>query len=157
MDDMISRRLAIDKFIDGLDEIFADLRERHVDDSVCGLCEYDGAYLGQSGDWCNECPGFEKDNCFKLSGKIRKEWTDEIIKALPSAQPEQQWIPCSERLPDKTDDYLCSYNGCAVVDICEYDPDRNEWGFFYDGGWKVVSNVTAWMPLPEPYAERREE
>ena len=89
MDDMISRQLAIDKFIDGLDEIFADLRERHVDDSVCGLCEYDGAYLGQSGDWCNECPGFEKDNCFKLSGKIRKKWTDEIIKALPPAQPEK--------------------------------------------------------------------
>ena len=77
----------ISKFIDGLEEIFAGLRERHVDDSVCGLCEYDGAYLGQSGDWCNECPGFEKDDCFKLSGKIRKEWTDEIIKALPSAQP----------------------------------------------------------------------
>jgi hypothetical protein len=151
MDDMISRQLAIDKFIDELDEIFADLRERHVDDSVCGLCEYDGAYIGQSGDWCNECPGFEKDDCFKLSGKIRKEWTDEIIKALPSAQPERQWIPCSERLPDKTDDYLCSYNGCAVVDICEYDPDRKEWGFFYDGGWKVVSNVIAWMPLPEPW------
>ena len=151
MDDLISRQLAIDKFIDGLDEIFADLRERHVDDSVCGLCEYDGAYLGQSGDWCNECPGFEKDNCFKLSGKIRKKWTDEIIKALPPAQPEQRWILCSERLPDKTDDYLCSYNGCAVVDICEYDTDMNEWGFFYDGGWKVVSNVIAWMPLPEPW------
>lgn len=73
---------------------------------------------------------------------------------LPSAQPEPQWIPCSERLPDKKDDYLCSYNGCAVVDICEYDPDRNEWGFFYDGGWKEVSNVIAWMPLPEPYKER---
>lgn len=69
----------------------------------------------------------------------------------------QQWIPCSERLPDKTDDYLCSYNGCAVADICEYDPDRNEWGFFYDGGWKVVSNVIAWLPLPEPYTERRKE
>ena len=59
----------ISKFIDGLEEIFADLRERHVDDSVCGLCEYDGAYMGQSGDWCNECPGFDKDDCFKLKGK----------------------------------------------------------------------------------------
>ena len=81
-----------------------------------------------------------------------------LARKMPSAQPEQQWIPCSERLPDKKDDYLCSYNGCAVADICEYDPDRNEWGFFYDGGWKVVSNVIAWMPLPEPYkAERLEE
>jgi len=78
----------ISKFIDGLEEIFAYLREKHVDDSVCGLCEYDGAYIGQSGDWCNECPGFERDDCFKLSDKTRKEWTDEIIKALPSAQPE---------------------------------------------------------------------
>ena len=64
----------ISKFIDGLEEIFADLRERHVDDSVCGLCEYDGAYIGQSGDWCNECPGFDKDDCFKLKGKYREEW-----------------------------------------------------------------------------------
>lgn len=87
-EDAVSRQAAIDKFIDGLEDIFADLRERHVDDSVCGLCEYDGAYIGQSGDWCNECPGFEKDDCFKLSDKTRKEWTEEIIKALPSAQPE---------------------------------------------------------------------
>ena len=86
--DCISRTQAIDKFIDGLEEIFADLRERHVDDSVCGLCEYDGAYIGQSGDWCNECPGFDRDDCFKLSDKTRKKWTDEIIKALPPAQPE---------------------------------------------------------------------
>lgn len=89
-DDLISQKAAIDKFIDGLEEIFADLRERHGDDSVCGLCEYDGAYLGQSGDWCNECPGFEKDDCFKLSGKIRKKWADEIIKAVLAAQPEQK-------------------------------------------------------------------
>jgi len=78
----------IEIFIDGIEEIFADLRERHVDDSVCGLCEYDGAYIGESGDWYNECPGFERDDCFKLSDKIRKEWTDEIIKALQSAQQE---------------------------------------------------------------------
>ena len=85
----------ISKFIDGFEEIFADLRERHVDDSVCGLCEYDGAYMGQSGDWCNECPGFERDDCFKLSDKTRKEWTEEIIKALPTIQPEPKeghWI-----------------------------------------------------------------
>ena len=88
IEDLIIRKAAIDKFIDGLEEIFADLREEHVDDSVCGLCEYDGAYMGESGDWCNECPGFERDDCFKLSDKIRKEWTNEIIKALQSAQPE---------------------------------------------------------------------
>ena len=94
MGDLIDRQAAINKFIDELDEIFADLRKRHVDGSVCGLCEYNGAYLGQSGNWCNECPGFEKDDCFKLSGKIRKKWTDEIIKALSSAQPEEDCYTC---------------------------------------------------------------
>ena len=95
-----------------------------------------------------------KDN-LEPSGEFYARRED--ICAMPTIKPEPKWIPVSEKLPDKTDDYLCSYNGCAVVDICEYDPDRNEWGFFYDGGWKVVSNVTAWMPLPEPCAERREE
>jgi len=78
----------ISKFIDGLEETFAYIREREGGDSVCGLCEYDGAYIGQSGDWCNECPGFNRDDCFKLSDETRNKWTEEIIKALPTAQPE---------------------------------------------------------------------
>ena len=73
----------ISKFIDGIEEIFADIRERHGDDSVCGLCEYDGAYMGQSGDWCNECPGFDKDDCFKLSDETRKKWIEEIVNTYP--------------------------------------------------------------------------
>jgi hypothetical protein len=101
----------ISKFIDGLEEIFADLREKHVDDSVCGLCEYDGAYIGQSGDWCNECPGFERDDCFKLSDETRKKWTDEIIKALSTIQPEQmegEWVPVHPLQSDDPGAYMCS-------------------------------------------------
>jgi len=77
--DMISRqavRYKLDALVNEFEEILAHIREREVNDSVCGLCEYDGAYIGQSGDWCNECPGFEKDDCFKLKEKCRKEWTD---------------------------------------------------------------------------------
>lgn len=75
--DLIDRRAAIDAInglIDRFERILADIRETNVDESVCGLCEYDGAYIGQSGDWCNECPGFERDNCFKLKDKYRAEW-----------------------------------------------------------------------------------
>ena len=77
--DMISRqtvRYKLAALVNEFEEILSHIREREVDDSVCGLCEYDGAYIGQSGDWCNECPGFEKDDCFKLNEKFRKEWTD---------------------------------------------------------------------------------
>ena len=62
--------------VNELEEIFSNIRVRNGDDSVCGLCEYDGAYMGQSGDWCNECPGFEKDDCFVLKEKYRKEWEE---------------------------------------------------------------------------------
>lgn len=77
--DTISRktvRYKLTALVNEFEEILSHIREREVDDSVCGLCEYDGAYIGQSGDWCNECPGFEKDDCFKLKEKYKKEWTD---------------------------------------------------------------------------------
>lgn len=76
--DTISRqavRYKLVALVNEFEEILSHIREREVNDSVCGLCEYDGAYIGQSGDWCNECPGFEKDDCFKLSEKVREEWT----------------------------------------------------------------------------------
>lgn len=75
--DLISRkkvRYKLTALVNELEEIFANIRERNEDDSVCGLCEYDGAYIGQSGDWCNECPGFDKSDCFKLKDKYRHEW-----------------------------------------------------------------------------------
>ena len=75
--DMISRqkvRYKLTALVNELEEIFSNIRERNEDDSVCGLCEYDGAYIGQSGEWCNECPGFEKADCFKLKDKYREEW-----------------------------------------------------------------------------------
>lgn len=110
----------ISKFIDGLEEIFADLRERHVDDSVCGLCEYDGAYMGQSGDLCNECPGFDRDDCFKLSDETRKKWTEEIINALPTIQPERQkgeWI-------DYTEDGYVECPFCHSATNCDGNKDE---------------------------------
>ena len=143
--DMISRQAALDavnSLIDLFERILSDIRESTVDDSVCGMCEYDGAFVGQSGDWCNECPGFEKDNCFKLSDECRKRWFNSV--ALPSAQ---QWIPCSERLPEKPGQYYVS--GGDKVWICEFLIIPN-----FIGGWcNDVANpvVQAWMPIPEPW------
>jgi len=88
MSDLIDRQAAIDaanKLVDRFEQILRDIRETNEDESVCGLCEYDGAFIGQSGDWCNECPGFDKADCFKLSDERRKKWLKELD--LPSAQP----------------------------------------------------------------------
>ena len=92
MSDYISRQAAIDALngiINRFEQILRDIRESKVDDSVCGMCEYDGAFVGQSGDWCNECPGFEKDDCFRLSDECRKRWLESV--ELPAAQPEKRF------------------------------------------------------------------
>ena len=125
----------ISKFIDGLEETFAYIREREGGDSVCGLCEYDGAYIGQSGDWCNECPGFNRDDCFKLSDETRKKWTDEILKALPTVQPEPHEGHWKK---DETDDCppvfrqfrICSVCGAIETSETNYCPNCGS----YNGG-----------------------
>ena len=70
------------------------------------------------------------------------------VEGVPSAQPEPQWIPCSERLPEE--DQIC-----IVTDDtqrCAY-----EYGFHNDtydevNGWTYLGHkIIAWMPLPEPY------
>lgn len=41
------------------------IREEHIDDSVCGMCIEDCDH-GLDG-YANECSGFEKDDCFRLN------------------------------------------------------------------------------------------
>jgi len=60
------------RLINEFEMILSDVREKEVDDSVCGLCEYDADH-GMDG-YANECPGFERDDCFKLKDEYRKEW-----------------------------------------------------------------------------------
>ena len=102
MNDLISRQAAIDALngiINMFEQILRDIRKSKVDDSVCGMCEYDGAFVGQSGDWCNECPGFDKDDCFKLSDECRKRWLESV--QLPSAQPEIIYCgECKHMMPN---------------------------------------------------------
>ena len=99
--DCISRQAAQHKtnaLIDEFETIMKEIRERNVDDSVCGLCEYDGAFISDSGNWCNECPGFERDDCFKLKDQYREEWVGSI-KNLPPVQPKRgYWTESHEHV-----------------------------------------------------------
>lgn len=61
----------IRQLYDLLNDVCSDTREKYEGDDVCGLCAYDGAYRTDSGDWANECPGFETNECFCMKNEIR--------------------------------------------------------------------------------------
>ena len=76
------------------------------------------------------------------------------INKLPSAEQRQhgEWIPCSERLPEKNGRYLASWVSNLTN---KYNIDSI---FFAYGEWDCCNgDVEAWKPLPEPYREEGEE
>lgn len=81
---------------------------------------------------------------------LRNQWRFDknAIEALPSAQPEQRWIPVTERLPEKDGKYwVTNTQGQAVIYVFDSTGNSEEyWG----------RCVIAWMPYcrPEPYREK---
>lgn len=78
---------------------------------------------------------------------------DERIEQLPTAQPEQRWIPCSERLPEEPV-LCCSKVGTMIIGL-PVPNNMSVTGYNADGDVCLMPNCVAWMPLPEPYTERR--
>lgn len=102
-------------------------------------------------------------------GKNGKPLTDRI-KDLPSAQPEQRWIPFNTRslteeekedhpewdcildckLPDDGQAILVSIN-IRGHERVQYDEFFTDDGSYLDSGYEIDTEATAWMPLPKPY------
>ena len=107
--------------------------------------------------------GAMKEEGIKTGGRMMKDvvGTDKEyikdIEELPPAQPEPQWIPCSERLPDVAQRVLLSGHGTVMVGMLhssgKYSLEPTGISYVYQ-----KDDIDAWMPLPEPYkAERRTE
>lgn len=84
--------------------------------------------------------------------KVNKAYTEALEMALKVLE-KTQWIPVTERLPKKPDNYpkceirrtyylVSLESGC--VESLGYDFDRDEWMI-------TGSPVVAWMPLPAPW------
>ena len=100
-----------------------------------------------------------------LPTKDFKEWAKRVRETNPnavvipcdaevvSAEAVQRWIPCSERLPNESGDYLCTipldadetYTEVLTFYKGRFYEDDDEWGATYH------DDVLAWMPLPKPY------
>lgn len=82
---------------------------------------------------------------------------EEDIESLPSAdRPHGEWIPVTERLPEKSDIAPAHYLVTIREDSWFYDEVYE--AFYTKDGWIIGEShtlndddVIAWMQLPEPY------
>ena len=102
-----------------------------------------------------------KNSVSYFADDFAHKWVDE----QPTIEPEPQWIPCRERLPELDEDgysekVLTSYENFIGIDICEYRIIDGT-GKWYEGDTEESPEdigliVNAWMPLPKPYREEQE-
>ena len=72
----------------------------------------------------------------------------EIVRNLPAAQPEPQWIPIERELP--RDGSWNIFTDGKNISVERYKADAID-HFFPAGRWFQLEDVIAWMPLPSPY------
>lgn len=75
------------------------------------------------------------------------------ITELPSAQPEQRWIPFKSKLPEDGQRILITVNffGREKVQADEFYIAAD--GAYLYGMYEIGTEAVAWMPFPEPYKE----
>ena len=90
------------------------------------------------------------------------EWLEEL-KHLREQAERFQWVPVSERTPDDYGAVLLQYKNRRwletekreTLDIGYFDAFGNE--ELREGCENFRGEVIAWMPLPEPYKEQRND
>ena len=147
MSDLISRQAAID----ALRLIPCDLGKRELEDAIKAVEQLPSARTEPLMIRVNN--ELTKEEYEKLMHDIK----DAPIVLLPSAQPEQRWIPCGERLPEDNSDILVTY---VEKDEKRIAPVNYGCGTWFDCFFNKVLDqvgVLAWMPLPEPYEAESED
>ena len=87
----------------------------------------------------------------RISDKKNGKPLTERLKDLPPAQPG--WIPCKTALPEKRKYVLCQCRA-GIMDVLHLTDDN---GWYKDSTHIYMHGfVLAWMPLPEPYQEKKE-
>lgn len=80
------------------------------------------------------------------------DW-NELVNSIKSVPSVQQWIPCSESLPNYDEEVLVDYRGKIRLASLTKNDEEYPWYFIANRFNAKLETVKAWMPLPEPYRE----
>ena len=85
-----------------------------------------------------------------------KEALNMAIEALKQEPKTGEWIPVSERLPEEFFVLCCDNHGEMLI-ANPFECDASDTGFSAENNGCYMYNCIAWMPLPMPYREGRED
>lgn len=89
----------------------------------------------------------------EVDGYVRESVVKEIISSHMN-EVNNDWIPCSERLPEESGHYLVQLSRKIP-----YENFADRIVVLYDGEEKAFldyeSLIIAWQPLPEPYKPKK--
>ena len=83
---------------------------------------------------------------------------DEVNEACRmgmEALERTRWIPCSERLPEKNDQWVLCLCVSGAIEVLKFDYTMWNWDAQNPGRCYMENYVTHWMPLPEFREEDR--
>lgn len=87
---------------------------------------------------------------FRDGWAVSRANVERMLKSMPTIQPEQRWMPVTERLPENNGEYIVTRTSKGLYRYIDSVKKTNVSG-------EIASDIIAWMPLPEPYKERRED
>ena len=88
------------------------------------------------------------EKMYKICEGNLSDYHDLLVACFTDLPPAQQWIPCSERLPEDGRVVLwCNEHGSVFTTAITARFD-NSWAV---GKRHRSSRMVAWMPLPEPW------
>lgn len=72
------------------------------------------------------------------------------IRKMPAISNNNDWIPCSERLPEKYGEYLCCDKyGEYIIGYPTARVSSDD--YYVETEHEIMNNCIAWQPLPKPY------
>ena len=138
-DDTISRRAAIDALWKALYEYEDETEKQFLESEELDV-----------GEWIGH----------RIFVQNMNDIDRQTILNLPTAQPEQRWIPVTERLPENDNEVLITVWDAEddYVEVYKGFYQGHEWWTQWCHGCSKIKGepcgeniVIAWMPLPEPY------